>query len=303
MRILQRQQKRQRDQRAHPFDLLQQRHLRITLLRQFSIRSLHSRMCSLNDSMPASNGSSAVAVPGSALRLFPDSCCAHCIRATARRSLGQSAGRVHQRRPRSHQSGSRPDHRQIRLRFRAAMLHRTQQLRIDPGQPRQRPRIQPIVFLSALPNQTHVAGMRHDHFVPQLAQQPGSPRANASPSPTRCDSAACPRTPPAWLSELSPASVPAAPRPASSSRQYQLDRSPRSNPIVSFCSEKFLRCFVATVLTFFIAGLLLSLRFERVDNLGAYSIPSETGLLIPSGYVNHPLPLRVVPRQTLAGAL
>jgi hypothetical protein len=38
------------------------------------------------------------------------------------------------------------------------------------------------------------------------------------------------------------------------------------------------------VLTFFIAGLLYLLRFERVDNLGAYSIPSETGLLIPSGY-------------------
>jgi hypothetical protein len=28
------------------------------------------------------------------------------------------------------------------------------------------------------------------------------------------------------------------------------------------------------------------LRFERVDNLGAYSIPSETGLLIPSVYVS-----------------
>jgi hypothetical protein len=41
------------------------------------------------------------------------------------------------------------------------------------------------------------------------------------------------------------------------------------------------------VLTFFIAGLLYLLRFERVDNLGAYSIPSETGLLIPSGYVNY----------------
>jgi len=26
----------------------------------------------------------------------------------------------------------------------------------------------------------------------------------------------------------------------------------------------------------------IRLRFERVDNLGAYSIPSETGLLIPS---------------------
>ncbi len=31
----------------------------------------------------------------------------------------------------------------------------------------------------------------------------------------------------------------------------------------------------------FIAGLLYLLRFERVDNLGAYSSPSETGLLIP----------------------
>jgi hypothetical protein len=41
------------------------------------------------------------------------------------------------------------------------------------------------------------------------------------------------------------------------------------------------------VLIFFIAGLLYLLRFERVDNLGAYSIPSETGLLIPSDYINH----------------
>jgi hypothetical protein len=43
--------------------------------------------------------------------------------------------------------------------------------------------------------------------------------------------------------------------------------------------------FAATVLTFFIAGFLYLLRFERVervDNLGAYSILSETGLLIPS---------------------
>jgi hypothetical protein len=33
-----------------------------------------------------------------------------------------------------------------------------------------------------------------------------------------------------------------------------------------------------------IAGLLYLLCFEHVDNLGAYSIPSETGLLIPSEY-------------------
>jgi hypothetical protein len=38
------------------------------------------------------------------------------------------------------------------------------------------------------------------------------------------------------------------------------------------------------VLIFFIAGLLYLLRFERVDNLGAYRIPPETGFLIPSDY-------------------
>jgi hypothetical protein len=39
------------------------------------------------------------------------------------------------------------------------------------------------------------------------------------------------------------------------------------------------------VLTFFIAGLLYLLCLKHVDNLGAYSIPSETGLLIPSDFV------------------
>jgi hypothetical protein len=53
-----------------------------------------------------------------------------------------------------------------------------------------------------------------------------------------------------------------------------------------FCSRKFLLCVAATVLTFFIANLLYLLRFERVDNLGAYRIPPETGLLIPSDSVN-----------------
>jgi hypothetical protein len=47
--------------------------------------------------------------------------------------------------------------------------------------------------------------------------------------------------------------------------------------------RKFLVCFAATVLTFFIAGLLYLLCFEHVDNLGAYSIPPETGLF-PSDY-------------------
>jgi hypothetical protein len=35
------------------------------------------------------------------------------------------------------------------------------------------------------------------------------------------------------------------------------------------------------------AGLLYLLCFEHVDNFGAYRIPSETGLLIPSDYNNY----------------
>jgi hypothetical protein len=56
--------------------------------------------------------------------------------------------------------------------------------------------------------------------------------------------------------------------------------------MVNFCPEIFLLGCGATVLIFLIAGLLYLLCFERVDNLGAYRIPSETGLLIPSDYIN-----------------
>jgi hypothetical protein len=51
---------------------------------------------------------------------------------------------------------------------------------------------------------------------------------------------------------------------------------------------------------FFIAGLLYLLGFEHVDNLGAYSIPSETGLLIPSVFDNREnvvCPVRVYSRS------
>jgi hypothetical protein len=39
-------------------------------------------------------------------------------------------------------------------------------------------------------------------------------------------------------------------------------------------------CGTAAVLTSFIDGLLYLLCFEHIDNLGAYRIPAETGLLI-----------------------
>src|SRR5258706_11425182 len=58
-------------------------------------------------------------------------------------------------------------------------------------------------------------------------------------------------------------------------------RSPRSKPIVSCCCLKISLLFLATVIIFFTAGLLsLVLRARRL--LGAYRIPMETGLLIPS---------------------
>jgi hypothetical protein len=60
----------------------------------------------------------------------------------------------------------RSDYHQISLRLRAAMLHRSQQLWIDPRQPSQRPGIEPIIFPPTLSDQTHVARMRHDNLVP-----------------------------------------------------------------------------------------------------------------------------------------
>ena len=60
--------------------------------------------------------------------------------------------------------------------------------------------------------------------------------------------------------------------PDSSSTQYQLLRSPRSNPMVNVCCEIFLPGFAATVLTFFIAGLLFicalstSITWERTPH-------------------------------------
>jgi hypothetical protein len=63
------------------------------------------------------------------------------------------------------------------------------------------------------------------------------------------------------------------------------DRHGGSNTIVlTSCSTS--RRIPAPAI-FFIAGLLYLLCFEHVDNLGAYSIPSETGLLIPSVYANN----------------
>jgi len=116
-------------------------------------------------------------------------------------ALGQSAGRVHQRGPRSHQSGSRPNHRQIRLRSRAAMLYRTQQLGSI------------LAKGSAHPRRMH----------PGLQTQSGSE--------------ACPQTLPSWPSELCSIAVPAIRCPPHPTRSTSSTDPPDLNPMVSFCWE------------------------------------------------------------------
>ena len=74
------------------------------------------------------------------------------------------------------------------------MLHRMQQLGIDPRQTGQGLRIQAIVFFAALPNQLHLAGIGHDHLVPQLAQQatdPGRMRPDFQRHPAARHGAEC----------------------------------------------------------------------------------------------------------------
>jgi hypothetical protein len=55
-------------------------------------------------------------------------------------------------------------------------------------------------------------------------------------------------------------------------------RTTPESSVLKSARKKLLFCFTATVLIFFIAGPLYLLRLERVDNFGAYRIPSETAL-------------------------
>ena len=133
MRIFQGQHVGQCDQRAHTFNLLQQGCLGIALLRQ-SFDALVVLANLLTDGFDARQQwlECSLQLWTQPFGFF----WIHIAYVAAAQplaiGLGQSTCRVDQRRPCSHQSGSRPDHRQIRLRFRAAMFHRTQQLRIDP---------------------------------------------------------------------------------------------------------------------------------------------------------------------------
>jgi hypothetical protein len=68
------------------------------------------------------------------------------------------------------------------------MLDGAQQLGIDPGQPRQSLGVQAVILFPALSDQPHLARMRDDHLVSQIAQQSADP-GRMRPR-LQCDSAA-----------------------------------------------------------------------------------------------------------------
>src|SRR5215470_12436758 len=137
-------------------------------------------------------------------------------------------------------------------------------------QPCQRSRIQTIIFSPALGDQAHLLSMSHDHFDSRLTQGECVPVSIAMRHrgrlPNTCFMAS------GVVASLCSKTI----SPASFKMQYELERSPRSNPMVS-CPSKMFFPFVSLVLIFCIAGLFFVLRARLT--LGAYRIPWETGLL------------------------
>jgi hypothetical protein len=142
----------------------------------------------------------------------------------------------------------------------------------------------PVGFLRLFPDQPHLACLRHDHFVSQLTQQaahPGRVHAGFQRDATVRYSAEH-FLQAVVLSRCSRRMV-----PVSSSTQYQLVRSPKSNPMVNFLLRDFPARVRRSGATLLHCRSPFYLCFEHVDNLGAYTASRpETGLLIPSGYID-----------------
>src|SRR5262249_968469 len=158
------------------------------------------------------------------------------------------------------------------------MLHRSQQLGIDSRQPRQRSRsrrsslrlllvIKGSVWacptISSCPSAVNNRLTQGECVPVSIAMRHRGMLPNTCFMASGVVASLCSKT-------ISPASF---------KTQYELERSPRSNPMVS-CPFKMVSPFVCIVLIFCIAGLLFVLQAR--PTLGAYRIPRETGLLIPS---------------------
>jgi hypothetical protein len=192
--------------------------------------------------------------------------------------LAQPPRRVDQRRPRIHQRCPRPDHCQVGLCRLAAVLDRIQQRYIHSRQPRQRPRIQPIVFALAFRDQPHLARIRHDHRVPQLAQMPAHPgrmRPHLDHHPASHQRA-----------EALVQPVPGGGKPTLGNHLAALvQHAVATRSIAQIHADRQLAAQLRLALTYlpgvtlFHAGLLSA---PSSASLGSLPHPAETGLLIPS---------------------
>jgi hypothetical protein len=165
------------------------------------------------------------------------------------------------------------------------MLHRIQQLGIDPRQPRQRLRIQTIVFFAAFPDQPDFASIRHDYFVPQLREQatdPGRMGPDFQRDPALRHRAKHfaqgfrGRTHSLLQLYVVRFIHHAVPTVAISQIQSNGQFLPRNIPaLLCRCAANLFHCRSPLICA-----------FKHVDTLGACSIPPETGLL------PHPICLR-----------
>ena len=169
----------------------------------------------------------------------------------------------------------------MELRLSAAMPHRTQQTRIDSGEPCQRPGIESIIFSATFADQPHVPRMRHDHFVPHLGQLPADPgrmRPGFQCDPTARNLAEdlldCFRCGRQVLFQKHVSRFIQNAVMAGTISQVQTDGQ-------SGLLENLVSVFRHGAILFH-KPVSFSLCLERVESLGAYRIPSETGLLIPS---------------------
>src|SRR5579863_4180098 len=301
MGIFQRQQKRQRDQRAYPLDLLQQLDLRVTRLRQRfdSVVVLHNAFAQFFDrrQQRLQRPLQLWTQPFGFLWIHV----AHVAAAQAFAvALGQPAGRVHQTRSRPH----RPARARIIIRSACACALRCFTGYSNSGSIRANRasvcasrrssflRLSPInrtlrawATITSCPN-----SLRSRLIQGECVPVSSAIRLRGMAPKTSCNTFAVVRT--RYSSCI---------RPASSSTQDQALRSPRSSPMVSCCCEIFLLCFVAAVLTFFIAGLLFicasstSITWERTPHpvrRPAFSSHLITAAIV---YIVSTVPFRPVP--------
>ena len=87
---------------------------------------------------------------------------------------------------------------------------------------------------SALSDQAHAACMRHDRFESELAQQSAHPHGQCMRVSSAIRLRGIPPNPSRMAFGVVLTFCSRTISPVSSSTQYQLERSPRSSPIVSF---------------------------------------------------------------------